>query len=207
MSQLARSYTFESRKSSRDEPKSPRPFRQTRGLIRPVREMFIWLAEAALSWQCLDAAAKYIGTGFEYCSERDLELYGLYLLAYRARLELRQGRWSAAGHPPKPIRPDPEGARGAGFSERGFAKPGDRRPARAFSPHRRPSRGVHNSQAWGTHPGPDKAGCRSAWPFGPQPPNVTLTAPTELMYPAYELPRSSQTDERFVAVRATDTRR
>ena len=34
----------------------------------------------------------------------------------------------------------------------GFAKPGDRRPARAFSPHRRPSRGVHNSQAWGTHP-------------------------------------------------------
>ena len=41
-------------------------------------------------------AARYIDAGLAYCSERGLELFRLYLLAYRARLELNQGRWSDA---------------------------------------------------------------------------------------------------------------
>jgi MoxR-like ATPase len=34
--------------------------------------------------------------GIAYCSDRGLELFRLYLLAFRARLELNQGRWSEA---------------------------------------------------------------------------------------------------------------
>src|SRR5439155_16290156 len=41
-------------------------------------------------------ANMYMETGIAYCSERGLDLYRLYLLAYRARLELHQGRWSEA---------------------------------------------------------------------------------------------------------------
>ena len=41
-------------------------------------------------------AGPYIEAGIAYCSERGLELFRLYLLAYRARLELDQGRWSDA---------------------------------------------------------------------------------------------------------------
>ena len=38
----------------------------------------------------------YVEPGIAYCSERGLELHRLYLLAYRARLELDQGRWAEA---------------------------------------------------------------------------------------------------------------
>jgi DNA-binding CsgD family transcriptional regulator len=38
----------------------------------------------------------YLEPGIAYCSERGLELFRLYLLAFRARSELNQGRWSEA---------------------------------------------------------------------------------------------------------------
>jgi DNA-binding CsgD family transcriptional regulator len=41
-------------------------------------------------------ARRYVEEGIAYCSERGIELFRLYLLAYRARLELDQGRWSEA---------------------------------------------------------------------------------------------------------------
>jgi len=41
-------------------------------------------------------ASRYLEAGIAYCSDRGLELFRLYLLAFRARLELDQGRWSAA---------------------------------------------------------------------------------------------------------------
>jgi DNA-binding CsgD family transcriptional regulator len=37
-----------------------------------------------------------IEEGIEFCSERGLEAYRIYLIAYRARMELDQGRWDAA---------------------------------------------------------------------------------------------------------------
>jgi DNA-binding CsgD family transcriptional regulator/tetratricopeptide (TPR) repeat protein len=37
-----------------------------------------------------------IADGVEYCSEHGLELWRLYLIAYRARIELDQGRWTEA---------------------------------------------------------------------------------------------------------------
>ena len=41
-------------------------------------------------------AAAYVAAGVTHCSERGLELFRLYLLSSRARLELDQGRWSDA---------------------------------------------------------------------------------------------------------------
>ncbi|HKV43417.1 MAG TPA: LuxR family transcriptional regulator, partial [bacterium] len=38
-----------------------------------------------------------LAAGIEYCTERGLDLWVLYLLAYRARVELDQGRWTEAG--------------------------------------------------------------------------------------------------------------
>jgi DNA-binding SARP family transcriptional activator/tetratricopeptide (TPR) repeat protein len=42
------------------------------------------------------AAKRYIDEGTAYCSDRGLELYRYYLLAYRARLELETGQWDQA---------------------------------------------------------------------------------------------------------------
>jgi len=42
------------------------------------------------------ALIERLDAGLEYCTEHGLELWGLYLLAYRARAELDQGRWAAA---------------------------------------------------------------------------------------------------------------
>ena len=41
-------------------------------------------------------ANDYLEAGVDYCSEHGLELFRLYLLAYRARSELDQGRWADA---------------------------------------------------------------------------------------------------------------
>jgi DNA-binding CsgD family transcriptional regulator len=41
-------------------------------------------------------ASRSLETGLAFCSDRGLELYRLYLLAFRARLELDQGRWTEA---------------------------------------------------------------------------------------------------------------
>ena len=54
-----------------------------------------------LAWHELNAhrfenAARVIDDGLEYCRGRGLELWVLYLLAVRARLELDRGRWSEA---------------------------------------------------------------------------------------------------------------
>jgi DNA-binding CsgD family transcriptional regulator len=46
---------------------------------------------------------RHLESGLAYCSERGLELYRLYLLAYRARSELDQGRWSEAAETTAPV--------------------------------------------------------------------------------------------------------
>jgi len=57
---------------------------------------FNLLAGTAVAARCHSVANMYVEPGIAYCSERGFELYRLYLLAYRARLELDQGRWSEA---------------------------------------------------------------------------------------------------------------
>ena len=66
------------------------------GLAYQVGRAFYRLAETALGHRRYGLADGYVDAGIAYCSERGVELFRLYLLAYRARLELDQGRWSAA---------------------------------------------------------------------------------------------------------------
>ena len=53
----------------------------------------VWWAPRDRSYVRADS---YFGPGLEYCSERGLDLWRLYLLAYRARSELDRGRWEDA---------------------------------------------------------------------------------------------------------------
>ena len=57
---------------------------------------FSLLALMAVGSHRQAAASRYIAAGIDYCSDNGQELYRLYLLAYRSRLELDQGRWSDA---------------------------------------------------------------------------------------------------------------
>jgi DNA-binding CsgD family transcriptional regulator len=66
------------------------------GLDEHVGRAFTVLAWAAAYRRSYALANSYLETGLEYCSERDLDLWRLYLLAYRARAELDQGRWAEA---------------------------------------------------------------------------------------------------------------
>jgi DNA-binding CsgD family transcriptional regulator len=61
-----------------------------------VGRIRIPLSSIAVETRRHDAAKRHLDAGIAYCSERGLELYLLYLLAYRARLELDEGRWDAA---------------------------------------------------------------------------------------------------------------
>jgi DNA-binding CsgD family transcriptional regulator/tetratricopeptide (TPR) repeat protein len=69
---------------------------QRAGLAEQAANHFVWLAGTAVVLRRHDLAARYLEEGTTYCSERGLELFRVYLLAYRARLELDQGRWSEA---------------------------------------------------------------------------------------------------------------
>jgi DNA-binding CsgD family transcriptional regulator/tetratricopeptide (TPR) repeat protein len=69
---------------------------QRAGLEEQVARVFIHLAWAAVRQRDHDLADRYLDAGISYCSERGFELFRLYLLAFRARLELNQGRWTDA---------------------------------------------------------------------------------------------------------------
>jgi DNA-binding CsgD family transcriptional regulator len=51
-----------------------------------------WAASRTRAFSLLDR----LDRGIEYCTEHGLELWRLYVVAYRARLELEQGRWTDA---------------------------------------------------------------------------------------------------------------
>jgi DNA-binding CsgD family transcriptional regulator len=61
-----------------------------------VARAHIVLVAMAIAARRYDLATRYVGAGIDYCSDRGLERDLLYLLAYRARLELDQGRWADA---------------------------------------------------------------------------------------------------------------
>jgi DNA-binding CsgD family transcriptional regulator len=69
---------------------------QRAGLPDQAGRAYYRLAETALEHRRYARANRYVQEGIAFCSERGIELYRLYLMAYRARLELDQGRWSNA---------------------------------------------------------------------------------------------------------------
>jgi DNA-binding CsgD family transcriptional regulator/tetratricopeptide (TPR) repeat protein len=66
------------------------------GLNEQVARAYVHLAWAAIRLRSHALADRYLDAGLEYCSDRGLELFRLYLLAIRSRLELDQGRWAEA---------------------------------------------------------------------------------------------------------------
>jgi DNA-binding CsgD family transcriptional regulator/tetratricopeptide (TPR) repeat protein len=69
---------------------------QSAGLAEHAGRTFVLLAGAAVSERRHEVANRHLEAGIEYCSEHGLELFRLYLLAFRARLELDQSRWAEA---------------------------------------------------------------------------------------------------------------
>lgn len=66
------------------------------GLEEHVGRAFVnlvWWAPRDRSYAVADS---YLDAGLEYCSEQGLDLWRLYLLAYRARSELDRGQWDDA---------------------------------------------------------------------------------------------------------------
>jgi DNA-binding CsgD family transcriptional regulator/tetratricopeptide (TPR) repeat protein len=69
---------------------------QEAGLEEHAGRIFVdlvWYAHRDRSYRFAD---QYFEAGLEHCTERGLDLWRLYLVAYRARRELDQGRWSDA---------------------------------------------------------------------------------------------------------------
>jgi DNA-binding CsgD family transcriptional regulator len=71
-------------------------FAQQAELHEDVAHAYQLLAWGALRHRSYPLVHRYIEAGLEQCSEHGFDLMRLYLLVYRARAELDQGRWSEA---------------------------------------------------------------------------------------------------------------
>jgi DNA-binding CsgD family transcriptional regulator len=66
------------------------------GIADHVANRYVPLAAIAVEEHLHAAASRYLEEGIAYCSERGFELYRLYLLTFKARHELNEGRWTDA---------------------------------------------------------------------------------------------------------------
>jgi DNA-binding CsgD family transcriptional regulator/tetratricopeptide (TPR) repeat protein len=66
------------------------------GLSDQAGQLFVLLVIIAVEQRRQPEAMRHLEAGLAYCSDRGLEQFRSYLLAFRARLELDQGRWSEA---------------------------------------------------------------------------------------------------------------
>jgi DNA-binding CsgD family transcriptional regulator len=67
------------------------------GLEEYAGRAFLLLVYCSLRRRQLAVAGSYVEPALQYCADRDLGTWRLYLLACRARLELELGRWDQAG--------------------------------------------------------------------------------------------------------------
>jgi DNA-binding CsgD family transcriptional regulator len=70
---------------------------QQNGLEDFVGRGFFALVKGCLRLRRLDRARRYLDAGLEYCGQRGLDTWRLYLLGARARVELNCGHWEQAG--------------------------------------------------------------------------------------------------------------
>jgi ATP/maltotriose-dependent transcriptional regulator MalT len=83
---------------------------QHQGLEDYAGRAFQLLVMCALRHRRFDVADAYLEPGLDYCRERGLDTWRLYLLAYRARLELLRGSWDDAADSAAVVVRDPRGA-------------------------------------------------------------------------------------------------
>jgi DNA-binding CsgD family transcriptional regulator len=62
-----------------------------------VARSYTNLSAAAISSRAYDRSARYLEDGIAYCEERDLDSWGLYMYALRARARFEQADWNRAG--------------------------------------------------------------------------------------------------------------
>jgi DNA-binding CsgD family transcriptional regulator len=83
---------------------------QRHGLEDYAGRVFPSVVLCALRWRGLDLADGHIERGLEYCRERGLDTWCLYLLAGRARRQLHGGHWDEAGDSAALVLRDPRSA-------------------------------------------------------------------------------------------------
>jgi DNA-binding CsgD family transcriptional regulator len=69
---------------------------QRAGLEEQIARAYLHLGWIAVRYREHLLADRYLEQGFRLCSDRGFELFRLYLLGYRARSQLDQGRWDEA---------------------------------------------------------------------------------------------------------------
>jgi DNA-binding CsgD family transcriptional regulator len=80
---------------------------QQAGLEEHAGRAFVNLVWWAPRDRSYAAADEYVEAGLEYCAEHGLDLWSLYLLAYRSRSELDRGRWAEAADTAALVMRDP----------------------------------------------------------------------------------------------------
>jgi DNA-binding CsgD family transcriptional regulator/tetratricopeptide (TPR) repeat protein len=83
---------------------------QRHGFEEHAGRSFVSLVLWPLRHRMFAVADRYLVAGLEYCSERGLDTWRLYLIACRARLELDLGRWSEAADSASLVLRDPRSA-------------------------------------------------------------------------------------------------
>ena len=83
---------------------------QTQGLEDYAGRAFMSIVRCAMEQRNFELADAYLERGLEYCRERGLDTWRLYLLGLRARLELDRGRWEEAVDSAEAILRDPRSA-------------------------------------------------------------------------------------------------
>jgi DNA-binding CsgD family transcriptional regulator len=83
---------------------------QQHGLEEHAGRAFVSLVLWPVRHRMFALAASYLEAGLDYCSERGLDTWRLYLLACRARLELDLGRWNEAADSAASVLQDPRSA-------------------------------------------------------------------------------------------------
>ena len=76
---------------------------QESGLNEQAGRAYFLLAWAAVCLRSHSLSNRATQSGFDFCSEHGLELFRLYMLAYRARSQLDQGRWTDAVDAAAPV--------------------------------------------------------------------------------------------------------
>lgn len=80
------------------------------GLEEPAGRVLANLVLWSVRHRMFAVATVHLEAGLEYCSERGLDMWRLYLLACRARLELDLGRWDEAADSAALVLRDPRSA-------------------------------------------------------------------------------------------------
>ena len=83
-------------KGGREKVEQALALAQTAGLVEATGREYVNLVAGSVGTQQYGIIEQYLEPGIEFCSDRGLELYRFYLLAYRARVQLAHGRWEEA---------------------------------------------------------------------------------------------------------------